>query len=206
MPCVCDACGRPCDCGEKYCESCLPFIDIDGVDRRKVKMIPPVRWFAKWCGDGTKPLPHDGYLEEFDKTGKETIFSRESVPREGLCQLGLIVKLGDHDVVSYFDMNNGRVFIRSLPLWLMIDVDGRLYEVTRRPVIYEPIQFKQGYINLGAGAVGPIPTVCQAYNVGWKAKIDVGGRLFMVKAILTVDASSLDYAIAVHSHEVKDER
>lgn len=36
MPCRCENCGKPCDCGEMYCSQCLPYIMADGVDIRKI--------------------------------------------------------------------------------------------------------------------------------------------------------------------------
>ena len=90
-------------------------------------MIPQVRWYAHYCKEGRT-------VHEFDQDGKETVFSKTTVPKEGLCRLGLIIQQGEVNQDVYFEMANGRLWIRGIPLWLHVDLNGTQCEVTRRAV------------------------------------------------------------------------
>ena len=163
-------------------------------------MIPQVRWYAFYCKEGKT-------VREFDDEGKETVFSKTTVPKEGLCRLGLVIQQGEVNQDVYFEMASGRLWIRGIPLWLYVDLNGTQCEVTRKPVAYEPIQFKSGYVDIKmTKSVVSYPTMCRNYNIGWKAKMDVGGRMQMVKAILTVDAVTKEIGLLIEHHDIKEEK
>lgn len=160
-----------------------------------------IKWYATWC-DGR-------HVDEFDKDGKETVFSKESVPKEGLCKLGLNIEHDGIEETYYFEMSHGRAWLRGVPVWLSVWLGAkRAIQVTaRKDVIYEPFQYKEGYIDFSGGEFGvPKPTNTTSHNIGWKAKMDMLGKMYMVKATISIDANTFEPTLSVAAYEIGGEK
>ena len=151
----------------------------------------PVVWFAAW-EDGRE-------VWEFDVDGNETVFSREAVPKEGLAELGFLVK----GVVYLFDMRDGSLWLGSRYLGLGL-AQKRGWLDLCGPGERDPIQFKSAHADFRlTGAVqGKVGTL-HSYNIGWKGKLDRGGRIWQAKVILRLDAVSFRPTVSLNAHPLE---
>ena len=143
---------------------------------------------------------------EFDpKTGVESVWSKELIPikdenNHSLKYLYLIIRAKNTIEHIYgFDLETGMYLCKGEKLSLGLSVGkDYLLKITKRPTIYEPIQYK----HVVCDPMNTKNIYEKTWNIGWKTRFEAERQSWFAKVILTVDTQTFEPFLSISGHAI----
>lgn len=169
-------------------------------DTTKVSVEQPVIWIVQF-NDGSQKM-------EFDRNGKETIFTDDSVlkRRDDFNYIGLKDLI--NEITYSIDLHTGHFILHGQKFSIAKELDGRIHTLPEDlDFAANSIQFKCSKpVELNFGKPLPTTSYPQTYNIGFKVSLpadfcsyrkgDCNISITHCQAMLSVDADSLQPAIS----------